>query len=60
MAAIVETTVQLLGQHLHTLLLLYWGLASFASTVALLPLPGVDWFRCAAGRACERRACLVP
>lgn len=37
----------LLGQHFETLLLLYWGLASFASTVALLPLPWAQGFRAA-------------
>lgn len=38
----------LLGQHFETLLLLYWSLASFASTVALLPVPGAAGFRCGA------------
>lgn len=38
----------LLGQHFESLLLLYWSLASFASTVALLPVPGAAGFRCGA------------
>jgi hypothetical protein len=38
--------VALLGEHLETLLLLYWSLASFASTVALLPVPGASGFKC--------------
>lgn len=54
MAAAVQLAVQLLGQHLHTLILLFWGLAGFASTVALLPLPGVDWFRSAVALAACR------
>lgn len=42
--------VATLGEHLEALLLLYWSLASFASTLALLPVPGASSFRCAAGR----------
>ncbi|KAI3435865.1 hypothetical protein D9Q98_001923 [Chlorella vulgaris] len=36
-----------LSQHFELLLLAYWGLACFASTVALLPLPGTASFRAA-------------
>ncbi len=39
-----------MGQHFETLLLLYWSLASFASTVALLPVPGAAGFRCGGER----------
>lgn len=39
----------LLGQHFSALLLLYWGLASFAATAAVVPapVPGGDAFRAA-------------
>jgi len=44
---LASTAVALLAQHFELLLLLYWSLASFASTVALLPLPWASGFRCA-------------
>lgn len=45
----LQQVAALLGQHFEMLLLLYWSLASAASTVALLPVPGAAGFRCAAG-----------
>ena len=44
----LQIAMTLLGETINalpTLLLLYWSLASFASTVALLPIPGVSGFR---------------
>ena len=58
LAAGVQQGLALLGQHFELLLLLYWSLATFASTVALLPIPGAGAFRCEARIAlpCCRRA----
>ena len=46
----LQQAAALLGQHFEPLLA-YWILASFASTVALLPVPGAAGFRCAGARS---------
>lgn len=38
-------SIQLLVDHFSRVLILYWGLATFASTVALLPVPFAQSFR---------------
>ena len=42
----MATITDMVGQHFEVLLLLYWSLASFASSLALLPVPGASGFRC--------------
>ncbi|KAL4458471.1 hypothetical protein ABPG75_013336 [Micractinium tetrahymenae] len=44
---VFQQALALLGRHFELLLLLYWGLATFASTVALLPVPWTSRFRAA-------------
>lgn len=44
---VLQQSLALLGRHFELLLLLYWGLATFASTVALLPLQWASGFRAA-------------